>query len=177
MKKYIFYYSFSAFFILSITSIQAQEKCKYKIDKTDPFTNKPIRTIDAPIMYNVITTFQLDFTLEKIGDDYDIAVYTAIPGTYDDYLEKGDSIMVKFADNSIVTCYAKDRGTPKKSSYGGNAATSYGAIYPISIEKLKTYSTSLATILQINIGARKYTVNINDKNSKRLMKGAACIMQ
>lgn len=172
MKKITHYFIFFIVLILSITAVKSQEKCKYDIDKKDPFTGKNIRKIQTTIKSSPVFLWMLG--LEKIGDDYDLAFFLGLRFELVDNLEKGDSVMFKFANDEIVTCYARDQVSPGALL---SIQTCYDGVYPISVEKLKTFTTSLATNLRVNIGVNVYQIEIDEKTAKKLMKSAVCIMQ
>ncbi len=180
MKKIHLVLAFTTYLITNITTVKAQEKCKYDIDKKDAFSGKQIRSIKTPILFTVLPVFNWQLFLNKIGDDYNIETAIVLPGTIPDFLEKGDSIMFKFDNGKIVTCYAKDRIAPRttpKPSSDREFFTSYQVSYPISVDNMKSFTTSLVTNIQMNTGVRFYQREISEKNSKKILKSSVCIMQ
>jgi len=182
MKKKHFGFLFLAMLVLCITNVQAQVKCKYDVDKKDPITDKQIRNISISIcnsLFGNIVNWKLG--LEKVGEDYDIAGLIFVNGTVNDFLEKGDSLMIKFSNHELVTLYAKSRITPYKyaeQSANGTQMTSYNSIcYPITTENFNKFTSSMITYVQMNIGSRAYQSEVKEKIALKIMNSAICIMQ
>jgi hypothetical protein len=178
MKKIIFALAILTFVLLSVNKIYAQENCKYTVDKKDPFTEKPIHAIRTPIKVSIFPNFNWQLFLYKIGDDYHIETSLAFSGALNDFLEKGDSIMFKLSDGKIISCYARERITPRPIGTPSDPFTAYQNIfYPITKEDFILFTTSLVTFAQMNIGTRAIQDKVNDKNAKKILEGALCVMK
>lgn len=175
MKKIYFVLTFSVFLLFNVTNnIKAQEKCHYTIDKDDPFSGKHILAIRTPIKNLAMLGYDWQLFLYKIGVDFHIETSIIVTGTQNDFLEKGDSIMFKFESGKVVTCYAQERITPKAIA----GSTGYlNVFYPITEDNFKTFTTSIVTYVQMNCGAKAYAEKMPEKNAKKIVNSAVCIMK
>ena len=178
MKKRFFALTILTLLFLSVNKIYAQENCKYNVDKKDPFTEKPIHAIITPIKVSIFPNFNWQLFLYKTGDDYHIETSLAFSGALNDFLEKGDSIMFKLEDGKIITCYARERMTPKPIGTPDRPLTAYqNVFYPITKDEFSLFTTSLVTFAQMNIGTRAIQEKVNDKNAKKILNAALCVMK
>lgn len=170
----------SIFFLLNCQNSYSQENCKYNVDKKDPFTDKPVRAIITPIKFSVLPTYNWQLFLYKDGDTYHIETSLAFAARVNDFLEVGDSIRFKFESGKIITAYSRDRITPllMGSEESSSRVTAYQNVYfPISNEDFAVFSTSPVSFVQMNTGHRVYQEKVNEKNAKKIMNAALCVMK
>jgi hypothetical protein len=180
MKKVLWSVFFAVILMMSSVTADAQGKCKFYIDKTDPMTGQHHKAsylmIKVMGMLSPVSAWTIEY--DKMGDDYSIVSRLAVNSNTDDRLEKGDSLLLKLESGKVLTIYAKNTIVPKKiESSGKIVATSYVSTYPITIEDFKLLSSEKILIFRINVGPLVFDQSINDKLAPKLQNMASCILQ
>lgn len=171
-SKFIIY----IFLFLSI-SVYAEKKCKFFVDKTDPFTGKHVLMTKNFIFDMTLFSFKWEMLLQKNGEDYSVGSFLMMKGRQNDNIEKGDSIMIKFSDNTVLILHSSSQITPKYVSISNNEFLStYESYYPIYIEDFKKFSTTMVTVVRINTGSKGYMHEVKEKDARKIMESAICIL-
>jgi len=171
---------FAAYLILNFTSVNAQGKCKFYVDKTDPITGKLHRATNVLIktmgMYSPVLAWGIDF--EKMGDDYSITSRLVINTNSNEYVEIGDSLMLKLESGKVITLHSKTRVSPKAlNKPNEDPMTNYVSTYSIPIEDFKLLSSDKILYIRINVGSLVFDQEIKDKAYLKLQNAAICILQ
>ena len=157
--------------------VNAQENCKYNVDKKDPFTDKPVHAIITPIKVSIFPTYNWQLFLYKDGDSYHIETSVAFVGNVSDVMEKGDSIQFKFESGKILSLHARDRINPLISGSDLKTTAYQNVYFEISNDDFGLFSTSPVAYVQMNTGSRKYQEKVNEKNAKKIINAALCVMK
>lgn len=166
--------------ILNNTVINAQEKCDYDINKADPITEKQYRVINVPIkLFGIMQTISAwAIQLERLGEDYSIKSRISLLTNTEEYLEKGDSLMLKLESGKILTVYARNRVAPKRLNKPNQSPITYfESISPISKEDFKLLSSNKALFARSNVGPLIFEHQIKEKAGIKMQKAANCILQ
>jgi len=170
---------FTACFILNVTTINAQEKCSYDVNKADPMTGKQHRVINIPIKLMGIlqTVGAWGIQLERLGDDFSITSRLVLGTNVIDNLEKGDSLILKIESGKIITVYAKNRVAPKPLNQPNESpSTLFESVYPITAADFKLMSLGKVLFVRSNVSSHVYDHEIKDKAAIKLQKAAVCIL-
>lgn len=158
-------------------SAHAQENCKYNVDKKDPFTEKAVRAIITPLKFVIFPAFNWQLFLYKEGDSYHLETSVAFVGEIHDVLQKGDSLQFKFENGKIFTAYARDQIIPLVSG-SDSRVTAYQNIYfPVTADEFTLFTASPVSFVQMNAGVRKFQEKVNEKNAKKIVNAALCVMK
>lgn len=163
---------------LNFTTVNAQGKCKFRVDKTDPFTGKYVRMTSGFIENLSILSYKWEMLFQKNGEDYSVGSFFMKGGKLNDNIEKGDSLMIKFADGELLTLHANNQITPRFTEVStGKFLTSYESYYSITIDELKMFTSSMITFVRINTGSKGYQQEVKEKNAVKIKQAASCILQ
>lgn len=177
MKKTLMIMLIAALF-LNLTPVSAQGKCKFIVDKTDPFTGKHVRMTSSFIENLIILSYKWEMLFQKNGEDYSVGSFLMKGGKINDNIEKGDSLMIKFADGKLLTLHTNNKITPRFTEISNSKfLTSYESYYPITIGDLKTFASSMITVVRINTGSKIYQQEVKEKNATKILQAASCILQ
>lgn len=163
------------------SQILAQIDCKFRGDKVDAFTGEVYRLTWT----NLFSQFLIDWDnvngwsigYERIGDKYNMIHGVTILGVNEDYIEKGDSIMMKIDNGSQIVLYANKRFNPQDYQ---SKKTTYSVSYSISYDDLITLTTNNIIYLRMLINQRWFDLDISklkkaDKIKQQLIHSARCI--
>ena len=170
----------AAYLILNYTAASAQGKCKFYVDKTDPMTGKLHRATNVLIksmgIFSAVIAWGIDF--DRMGDDYSIVSRLVINTNSGEYLQQGDSLMIKLESGKVLAVYAKSKISPKAlNKPNEDPATNYISTYPISIENFKLLSSEKILYFRINVGPLVFDQQMNEKAIPKLQNAAICILQ
>lgn len=155
----------------------AQENCKYNVDKKDPFTDKAVHAIITPLKFIIFPAFNWQLFLYKEGDSYHLETSVAFAGVVNDVLEKGDSLQFKFENGKIFTAYARDLIIPLISGSDSRVTAYQNAYFPITPEDITLFTVSPVSFVQMNAGVRKFQEKVNEKSAKKIINAALCVMK
>jgi len=180
MKKTMFIILITGTLIFNFTSVNAQGKCKFYVDKTDPITGKSHKATNVLIksmgVFSAVIAWGIDF--DKMGDDYSIISRLVINTNSDECLAQGDSLMIKFESGRVLTVYAKSKILPKAlNKPGEDPMTNYISTYHINAEDFKLLTSEKIIYFRINVGPLVYDQEIKDKLCMKLQNAATCILQ
>lgn len=159
--------------------LYAQNDCKYRTDKVDAFTGDVYRLTWTKLFYqmfgiDVVKGWEIGY--ERIGDKYNMIHGVTISAEKKEFIEKGDSIMIKIDNGSQIVLYSNKKYDPHV--YGDQ--TTYSAAYSISYDDLITLTTNNIVYLRMIIDQRWYDFDISkfkkaDNVKQQLMHSARCI--
>lgn len=180
MKKTLSIILIAGFLFLNFTAASAQGKCKFYVDKTDPMTGKLHRATNVLIksmgLFSAVIAWGIDF--DRMGDDYSIVSRLVINTNSDEYLQQGDSLMIKLESGKVLTVYAKNKISPKAlNKPGEDPLTNYISTYPIPIEDFKLLSSEKILYFRINVGPLVFDQEMSEKAIPKLQNAATCILQ
>jgi hypothetical protein len=173
---------FLAFTGLITCQAVAQKKCKFEYEKEDPFSGEILKGTKSAVY--AITPASSEFWyigINRINDVFKIANSIQMDGKMTLSLNKGDSIIFKTEDGSIISCYATELTNPIPTSAKvwdqSILCTTYDSKYNISKEQLETFTHSLITHVRINISDEVFQAEVKSKYAKDFMNDAKCILE
>lgn len=180
MKKTLLSFFIAGCLILSYTSASAQGKCKFTINKTDPLTGKLHKATNVLIksmgMFSAVIAWGIDF--DRMGDDYSIISRLVLNSNSEEYLQQGDSLLIKLESGKILTLYAKSKIAPKALNKPNESPlTNYVSTYPIPMEDFKLLSSDKIIYFRINVGPLVFDQEMNEKAIPKLQNAAICVLQ
>ena len=95
-----------------------------------------------------------------------------------EFLEQGDSLLLKLESGKVLTLYAKSRISPVQAISNNKAiGTIYISTYPIPNEDLKLMATEKTIYIRINVGPLVFDNEMIEKAIPKLQNAANCILQ
>ena len=164
------------------------QKCKFDIDKNDPFTGKGSKGITAKI------NNQFFLGLNKNGNEYDITLLARYILCTETSI-KGDAIVLKVVNAQnpngvMLTLYSAANVEPilqqstavqYNTTTASASSTLYGTYrikYEITEKQLELLSSGLVTDIKFSIKGKDFGIlNIKKKASEKLQQAANCILQ
>jgi hypothetical protein len=186
MKSTIKIFVFAMLSIFTVTQAYSQ-KCKYDIDKTDPFTGQNTKGITVKI------NNWFFFGFNKNGSNYDLGLLAAL--SYTGNSMKGDSIILKVVNEQnpsgiFLTLYSVADVKPTLQaatntqyyySTGSSTSTMYGSYriqYEITEQQLELLSSGLVTDIRLFIGDKDfYVLDLKKKISESIRQAVICILR
>ncbi|MDR1458695.1 MAG: hypothetical protein LBI60_00545 [Bacteroidales bacterium] len=159
------------------------QKCKYDIDKKDPFTGQTTKSIQVRHhnAFNVFEYWELNFN--KVDNDYNITL-TIIVMDFKPVV-KGDPVMIsivnpKTSSDGIMTLYAENDVVPTRHLVGSSAAASevgqYITKYPVTKEELELLANGTPGVIRITL-TTTYDREISSDEAKKIQKAINCLLQ
>ena len=152
------------------------QKCKYDLDKTDPFSNKPTQAI-----YIELDGWKKKMSLIKNGDVYQLGMSFYSAGTMQEIIKKGDTTMLKLSNNEILYFTAIQEfkpfyGTTALSKGHDMAFTTYTATYSATAEQMKKLAENGVLFYRTRLGNLATTGEVKEKVADRIKQGAKCLL-
>jgi hypothetical protein len=179
MKKISTFLLYSALLVFGISTVTAQEKCKYIRKGNDPISGKPFQVVGAYFCHpNLILDLYDEWivNMTRSGDEFYLDSKCEMTGTFNDKMVKGDSLILKLDNGKFITLYAATLLEPIQH-FNKNYYTGYGSNYPMKIEDVELLSSVKVVFAQIHIGPRVRNENIKDKDAIILQKAASCLLK
>jgi len=155
------------------------QKCKFDKDEKDKFTNVHIRSSKFQVGGMFYRWFIL---LEQKGDKYYMTYQIAVNGKVDDPIKKGNKIMMKLEDNSIVELEVDQDYNPQQNVENTGTANPFISSMwlpkgELSKEQMTKLSNSPISAIRINIAGKDLdSPEIAAKQSKKLKETSACML-
>ncbi|HNX54291.1 MAG TPA: hypothetical protein PLG33_05400 [Prolixibacteraceae bacterium] len=183
MKKVVAVIFLSSLLFVIGTSVQAQSKCKFNREGTDPITGISYKSIGAYFYHRNIRTGVITGNSEWIvnivrsGDNYILSSQCDIEGFFEDKMAIGNPLILKLENNKIITLNAMQVLEPLRINVGGVNVVRYTSGYNIKIEDIELLSSAKVVFARITLGPRVRSENIKDKDAITLKKGVICLIQ
>jgi len=155
-------------FFVGITNINAQ-KCT---SEKDPITGETTKKADAVAIFD--WEKGVSVTFNKVSEEYYIDVVIGIAGYSGDILTSDDEFIIKLADGKIITFKTKENVNPILMPY---ARSSYTCKFSVSKEELQNMAKSNLTFIRFSISNKTFDLTPSEKDKKRIVKAATCILQ
>ncbi len=163
-----------ALFVFSATSSFAQ-KCHFDVDKKDDFTGAHVRNVKVKIGNFFYSWWLL---LEQNGTKYAITVQSAATSKIDDVIPKGSKILFKLDNDKVVEIVVSDDCVPNHNVQNNTIITTWLPKCDVSKETMQQLSQASTSLVRMNIGGKDFTSpNASGKEGKKVMEGAACLLQ
>lgn len=158
------------------------QNCKFDVDKNDEFTNKRKvsstlnigpKTLNGDKHLRVFWTV----TVTKNGDDYSLNLLTTVFGKRDDIFSKGEKLLAKLADGSIIEFTAGEDAIPSFIVNSLGAFTQLNIHFNTDAATLNKIASSNLTVLRLKVGSLELDATIAENKAEKLTKLASCILQ
>ncbi len=162
-----------SFFLLAV-SVQevAAQKCKYKVDETDPMSEERIRK-------SKMTMSGRDFVVNfyRKADEFRIEMEVALIGERNFVMPKGTEINLKLGNGDIEKYPAAQEATPLSYVTGDQVATNFSATFYCTREQMQKLATHGFSVVSIKLGDETLTREVgNSKKVEKTKQNANCIL-
>lgn len=118
----------------------------------------------------------LVLNLYRRGDDFRVEVEVALAGEQNYSVEKGEEVLLKLSDGTLLTLKAADEANPVSYVQGYQVATNYAISYNISEEEMTKISKEGITVVRLNLAEQELTVESSKRKIRKIKEGATCIL-
>lgn len=153
------------------------QKCKYDVDKTDPFSKEQVRSKTLKIGPETINTRKnrevgWTMTFENKGQDHFIGFKLIMLGKLDDVMATGQKAYLRLADDKIITLVADVEVLPAYLT-GIAVYTHYNLRFKTEAESIAALSAAPVTDFKLETGNQEITAELGKKGTQ-IMETAAC---
>lgn len=171
--------SFALVLFLGAFEAQAQKKCKFDFEETDPFSGKTKKSNTSTLVAGMgYDRWLVGWNRE--GDTFFMGMLATMQGEFNTAINQGDSIMFKLADGNMVVVYAKEVSTPVTDvSTAGTKPiilSTYKCNYAISKEQLEMLSASVITHVRMNIADKVIQKELKEKKALKVQNDIKCVL-
>ena len=156
---------------ISAQDLSAQ-KCKYKIDETDPMSNERVRR-------SKMTMEGRDFVVNyyRKADEFRVEMEVALIGERNFVMPKGTELSLKLGNDEIAKYPAAKQATPLSYVAGTQVATNYSATFLCSKEQMEQLAAHGFKVVSIELGDETLTRKVgNEKKMAATKNHATCIL-
>ena len=182
MKNMQLYFIVGLATVLSFNSVevQAQKKCKFDFEETDPFSGKTKKSNTSTLVAGMgYERWLVGWNRE--GDSFFMGMVTTLQGELNTTINQGDSIMFKLADGNMVVIYAKEVSSPvtdvSTASTTPVILSTYKCNYTITKEELEMLSNSVITHVRMNIADKVLQKELKEKKALKVQNDIKCILK
>ena len=163
---------FSLFLLgVSIQEVSAQ-KCKYKVDETDPMSEERIRKTK-------MTMSGRDFVVNfyRKADEFRVEMEVALIGERNFVMPKGTELNLKLGNGDIAKYTAAQEATPLSYVTGDQVATNFSATFFCTREQMEKLGAHGFKVVSIKLGDETLTREVgNAKKFEKTKQNATCIL-
>lgn len=166
-----------AVFVLTAPLLSKAQKCKFDVEKKDPFGNGSIRSVAHKIGP---PSWNWNFSLEQNNDKYYIGMRIVQSGKVNDVIAKGEKIMVKLADGNIIELVMQEDVIPAYAVNSVDASIWTNHLPKVEVERevIEKLSKSPITDIKVTIAKRDNLLpKISSKQTDRIVESAACLLK
>ncbi|UTW65420.1 hypothetical protein KFE94_12235 [bacterium SCSIO 12643] len=162
------------------SEVQAQKKCKFDFEETDPFSGKVKKGNTSTLVAGMgYSTWYVGWNRE--GDSFYMGMLVTMQGEFNTSINQGDSLMFKLANGNMVTVYAKEQSTPvtnvSTASTKPVILSTYRCNYAITKEQLEMLSESVITHVRMNIADKVIQKELKEKKALKVQNDIKCILK
>jgi hypothetical protein len=163
---------FLSLFLISILNVSAQ-KCKYDVDKKDPFSGESVKTINTTLIRN-----GLNWTSSKTGNNYSVELSILFNASSYEIMGIDDTVLVKLKNGDTFTLRPMKEVAPIKKVFDGRVVSVYVQQFQVEKTVFEKLSKSPIQIVRVQLD-KAYDLDFTDKkekNCKELMEASACML-
>lgn len=163
------------FFTIQLTSFG--QSCKYYEDKVDDMTNDTIVSTFGIVAKS--WTAGLVFTFKKVNSSNFIRMSYGIGGTKAMVIGKGDKMIIKLGNDSIITLNSIEVASGEFSNTSGVRETKLICFYSISKEELQAININKIAKVRIYLTDSYVEMDASKKkkHKKALYKALGCFLK
>lgn len=167
--------------ILSTSTMTATaQKCKYDVDKTDPFSKEQVRSTTLKIGPQTIDSRKnrevgWTMTFEQKGGNHYIAFKVILLGKRDEVMQQGQKAYLRLANDKIVILTAAAEVLPSYMT-GITVYTHYDLRFQTDAAAMAALSEAPATDFKLETASREISAELGKKGAQ-IMETAACFRQ
>lgn len=152
--------------------------CEYDYNKKDEFNGGNVKY--TSIKLNTILQPGLSFTLIQsvLNNDtfFFIKVYASGYADFKSYIDKGNELMVKFTNDSIIKLPSIDRYTIDFYMSGSNSVKYINATYRCTRDQMMCFASYALKVVRIEFNNIHDDREIKESKSEDLKMHAVCIL-
>lgn len=155
----------------SIQEVSAQ-KCKYKVDETDPMSGDRVRRAK-------MTMDGRDFVVNfyRKADEYRVEMEVALIGERNFVMPAGTELRLKLGNDNIASYKAAQEATPLSYVVGTQVATNFSATFYCSKSQMEELAAHGFKVVSIQLGDETLTREVGkDKKVEQTKANASCIL-
>jgi len=163
-------------FSLMVLGISAQEasaqKCKYKLDDTDPMSNERVRR-------SKMTMDGRDFVINyyRKADEFRVEMEVALIGERNFVMPEGNELSLKLGNDEIEKFFAAQKATPLSYVAGTQIATNFSATFYCTKAQMEKLAAHGFKVVSIKLGDETLIREVGkDKKVAETKQNATCIL-
>ncbi|KAA5534807.1 hypothetical protein F0919_09370 [Taibaiella lutea] len=160
--------------LLFISTFSFAQKCKYFLEKKDPFTGK----LTLGMSCELLKTWRIG--LAKTDTIYSMDLQVTFPGVMEESINKGDTLMIALENDKPLILFAVDKSSFASDVVGiGNGRSIisiYNPFYAVTKEDIIRLSANNIIAVKVYLGPSAYSIDIPEKNAKKITKAASCLL-
>lgn len=160
--------------VLFISTVSFAQKCKYFLEKKDPFTGK----LTLGMSCELLKTWRIG--LARTDTVYSMDLQVTFPGIMEESISKGDTLMIALENDKPLILFAVDKSSFASNVVGignGRSVISiYNPFYEISKEDIVRLSQNNIIAVKVYLGPSAYSIDVPEKNAKKITKAASCLL-
>lgn len=161
---------------IALLSCGFAQKCKYDYNKVDEFSGTSSKGITVKF------TRWFYIGMNKNGATFDSGASIILNGEYNQFVEKGDSLMLKLASGEVISLYSMDRYAPINqvvSAANGTpyVVSRYDVKYAMTEELLELLQSATVTHVRMIAGGYVHDEEVSEKEAEKIRSAASCILQ
>ncbi len=162
--------------IAALPLVSSAQKCKYDVDKADPFTKEMIQSTTLKIGPKVINgrkNYEVGWTMtfEKNGKDKFIAFKVIMFGKFDEIVEPGQKVLLRLEDDTIIELVADKQVLPVYMTAMA-VYTHYDLKFKTDDATLQKLASAGVTNFKMQLNEREIVAEIT--KGDKIMKTAEC---
>lgn len=161
---------FSFITILFASEVNAQKKCKYSFDKTDPMSNERVRR------NYVKGKSYFQFAFYRKANDFRFETLIKFNGTQEFVVQKGQVMNVKLGNGEIIEVVNSDDASPNSYVFNNAVMTNYSMSYVVTKEQMEMMANHGFTVVSTKLGNKTYTLEFKEKNLEKNKEKVSCMM-
>ena len=169
MKNFTKILSLGVLLLFACSMQLSAQKC---ISEKDPITGESTIKADQISIFD----FQkgVGFTFNKVSEEYYIDVIIGTSGYSGDVLTPDDELIIKLANGKTITFKTKENVNPTLQAFGWSNYT-----YKVSVskEEMQNMANSNLIFIRFSISNKKFDLTPSDKDGKKVVKAATCILK
>lgn len=164
--------------LFALTFAAHAQKCKYDVDKTDPFTKEAVKSTTLKIGPKIINgkkNYEVGWTitLEKNGNESYVNFKVIMFGKFDESVEPGQKVYLRLGNDRIMELTAEKQVLPVYMT-GLAVYTHYDLRFKVNAETLQQLSEAPVTNFKMQLNEREITAEIDNGKGEKIMKIANC---
>ena len=157
--------------LFTITGSVNAQKCKYKLDKTDPMTSERVRRSEIKMKNYFIVSYY------RKADEMRVELNVRYVGERNFIVAKGSEINLKLGNDKILILKAAQKATPVSYASSAQIMTTYAVTYHCSKEEMQKLADHGFKVVQVKLGDETLTYEVKSKDVEDSAQKATCMLK